>query len=143
MPKGKRLEIKKLLLTGITVLFLATGTAHTGRADEQIEMPRAFQGEWCTDGGSCPNVWMTVTKRGFVAANGIRCDLQKAVDRAPLTEHQEAYGLWALTFKCTNSKKPADEMWFFAGEALIVTFALDSRTQRFVQYLPRINRDQG
>jgi len=111
--------MKKPFLTGIAVLFLATGTAHAGRADEQIEMPRAFQGEWCSDGGTCPDGWMTVTKSGFVGASGVRCDLKKALTRASETDYRKEYrGLWELTFKCTDSKKLVEEMWFFVDQML-------------------------
>ena len=48
-----------------------------------------------------------------------------------------------LTFKCTDSKKLVEEMWFFVDEMLVVTFALPNGSQRLVQYLPRIKRDQG
>ena len=124
----------------VAILALAC-TASTASA--QVEMPRAFHGEWCSDGGTCPNGWMTVTKNGFTGGNGVRCDLKKADYRAQETSYREYRGLWKLTFKCTDSKKLVEEKWFFVDEMLVVTFDLPNGSLRFVQYLPRIKGDQG
>ena len=104
--------MKYLVIATLAYLIISPAAA------EQIEMPRAFQGEWCGDGGACPDGWMTVTKSGFVAAGGVRCDLKKARYRASETDYRQ------LTFKCTDSKKLVDEMWFYVDEMLVVMFAL-------------------
>ena len=43
--------MKKLFLTGIAALFLATGTAHAG------EIPKQYRGEWCL------TKWGTIYRR--------------------------------------------------------------------------------
>jgi len=129
--------MKYLVIAALAYLIISPAAA------EQIEMPHAFQGEWCGDGGTCPNGWMTVTKSGFVGTSGVRCDLKKALYQAQETDYRHYRGLWKLTFKCTDSKKLVEEMWFFVDEMLVVTFALPNGSQRLVQYLPRIKRDQG
>jgi hypothetical protein len=45
MGRRTTLTMKKALLTGVAVLFLATGTAH---ADEK-RLPKEFWGKWCVD----------------------------------------------------------------------------------------------
>jgi opacity protein-like surface antigen len=129
--------MKYLAIAALAYLIISPAAA------EQIEIPRAFQGEWCGDGGTCPNGWMTVTKSGFTGANGTRCDLKKADYRAQETGYRHYRGLWKLTFKCTDSKTLVEERWFFVDEMLVVTFDLPNGGPRFVQYLPRIKRDQG
>jgi len=120
------------------VICIAASAVHAS-----VEMPRAFQGEWCGDGGTCPNGWMTVTKNGFIGASGVRCDLKKARYRTSKTDYHESRGLWELTFKCTDSDKLVEEVWFFVDEILVVSFPLPNGEQRLIQYLPRIKRDQG
>jgi opacity protein-like surface antigen len=126
----------------VAILAIAC-TASTASA--QVEMPRAFRGEWCADGGTCPNGWMTVTKNRFTGG-GVRCDLKKADSQVLDIDFREYRGVsWKLTFKCTDSKKLVKETWFFIEEddMLVVVFDLPNGSLRFVQYLPRTNRDQG
>jgi hypothetical protein len=48
VQEGSEAVVKKALLTGVAVLFLATGAAHTARADEG-EFPEDFQKLWCIE----------------------------------------------------------------------------------------------
>jgi hypothetical protein len=126
----------------IAILALA---CTAGAASARVEMPQAYYGEWCADGGACPNGWMTVTKNGFTGG-GVRCDLKKADSQVREIDFREYRGLsWKLTFKCTDSKKLVTETWFFIEEndMLVVSFPLPNGTLRFVQYLSRTNREQG
>jgi hypothetical protein len=121
--------MKKLLMT---VAMLAVASSANAR-DVNVAMPQAFHGDWCADGGACPNGWMTVTQNGF-RSNDIRCDLKKAV--------YPSANLWKLTFRCTDSgNQPIEESWFFIDEMLVVTFPLPNGRIRFVQYLPRTEKD--
>jgi len=129
-------------MTFLKVGFFALAVTIASAAHAGVEMPSAFQGEWCGDGGTCPKGWMTVTKSGFVGPNRIRCDLKKVRYDLKLGARYHADGgIWQLTFKCTDSDKSVEETWFFMGEVLTVGFDLPNGLLRLVSYLPRIKRD--
>lgn len=122
--KAKELGIKVTQLKGTK----KQAAAPEPQMKTNAAMPQAFHGEWCGEGGSCPNGTMTVTKGGFANDNG-RCDLKKASSENERT--------WLLTFVCTGDTRPVEELWFFADKMLVVTFPLPNGKQRFVQYLPK------
>jgi hypothetical protein len=117
-------------------ITIASAAAHGA----SVEMARAFQGEWCGEGGTCPNGYMTVTKSGFATSRGIRCDLKEARHdlRLGARYHATDQGLW---FECTDSAKPVEEKWFFIGEVLTVAFDRPNGALRLVRYLPRSKKD--
>jgi hypothetical protein len=126
------------------VLLLNTGRA---KAQKSVEMPAAFHGEWCRDGGTCPDGFMTVMRNGF-ESNAIRCELRKARFRPSEDTNYRASsaGVWRLTFKCTDSDKLVEEQWFFLAHkdtVLVVIFDLPNGGIRLVQYLPRTKKDRG
>src|SRR5262245_14658410 len=136
-------HVMKAILAALLTLTACTPAG----AQESVEMPQAFRGEWCGDGGTCPDGWTTVTKGGFIGISGVRCDLRKASFRSSSdVSYRARGGFWQLTFKCTDSDKLVEETWFFLAHrdtVLVVMFWLPEGRMRFVQYLPRTRKDRG
>jgi hypothetical protein len=57
--------MKKILITGIAALFLATGTAHA------VEIPKQYRGDWCQ------TKWQTVYKRGLKDCSGAELEIRR------------------------------------------------------------------
>jgi len=86
------------------------------RTNTTVEMPQAFWGEWCGEGGTCTKGFMKVTKAGNTEGS-VRCDLRGA-------KHQqgEKGDSWALTFKCSDSRAMVEEQWFIDDGVLTLMF---------------------
>jgi hypothetical protein len=119
--------MKKLLATAVALVALSVAThAHA------ISMPDYFHGEWCGEGGACPNgTPMRVSSQGFTGG-GAQCFLERARLKSPK--------VWLLNFKCTEPGRKDvgryEETWTLMDEMLVVFIQMKDRL-RVVQYLPR------
>src|SRR5262245_18748783 len=80
------------------------GLSLTAQANN-ITMPDYFHGEWCGEGGACPDGVMRVRPNGFTGG-GAKCLLQRVRYKSP--------NVWLLNFKCTESGRKAErfeETW--------------------------------
>jgi hypothetical protein len=117
--------VKKLLIIAAILAALSV-TAHANNTT----MPDYFHGEWCGEGGACPDGVMRVSSSGFTGG-GAKCLLQSARYKSPKA--------WLLNFKCTEPGRKAErfeETWTLMDEMLVVFISMKDRL-RIVQYLPR------
>ena len=119
--------MKKLLTTAVALVALSVAThAHA------ISMPDYFHGEWCGEGGACPDGTMRVSPQGFTGGGGSKCFLERARLKSPK--------VWLLNFKCTEPGRKDvgryEKTWTLMDEMLVVFIQMKDRL-RVVQYLPR------
>jgi hypothetical protein len=119
--------MKKLLTTAAALVALLVA-AH---AHAVVSMPNYFHGEWCGEGGACPDGVMRVTPQGFTGGNNSKCLLERASYKSGTA--------WLLKFKCTEPGRKTErfeETWSLMDEMLVVFIQMKDRL-RIVQYLPR------
>jgi len=108
--------MKRVLLAGVAVLFLATGTAH---ATDPIEMPKALHGEWCWIEGGNGSDWKQQTlvretlKQPCVGGdNGITIDKDGWGGEGscrPDKVEQIGTNIWQINATCDSGDKDTDE----------------------------------
>jgi hypothetical protein len=117
--------MRKFFLALAITLLASTVHAHA------ISMPDYFHGEWCGEGGTCPDGAMRVSSQGFTGGGGSECLLQRVRNKSPK--------VWLLNFKCTEPGRKAErfeETWTLVDDMLVVYIQMKDRL-RIVQYLPR------
>jgi hypothetical protein len=114
-----------------TLLAAAMLLAAVTAAQAAPQMPAELIGEWCGEGGACPDGVMRATSKGFTGSGAV-CLLERVRQKAPNS--------WLLNFKCNEPGRPKnerfEETWMRMDEMLVVFIQMKDRL-RTIEYRPR------